>query len=799
MNKVSTSDMPRIKGQDNRRLDHSLRADGQKDQQEYLQQYQLETLSRWLGPSIMMNLVGATTLSWIILDAVTPLLVIGWLGSVILSLFLRFGGVYLSQKKENKKDAGYWLNVQLATIAFNGLTWGACVLFVMEGSAAGLEHYIVVFLAGITAGVIATAGAHIWSALSFNVLAVVPVALYYLLSNDHVDVDYGFAMLIYLALTTYTALALYRNFIATAQQRFEAKRIAESVTRHAEENVRTLEQLTTILDQMEVGVSMYDADRHLVTWNRSFQDLFNFSDDLLYNSPTAEEMFAQFYRRHGDDATHLASHLEELNSHIQAAERDGSSKQEFSLPDGRLMDLTCHQLGDGSLVQCYMDVTDRQQANNRALVHMAQHDALTGLPNRIMFRRKLERGLDATSDGDILAVMLLDLDHFKDVNDTLGHPIGDRLLGQLGNRLRRLLSEGDFVARFGGDEFAVLIRSAKSAEEVETLATTLADEICRSVQLGENSVSVDVTIGITIYPNDAGNADQLVRNADIALNRAKRDGRNRIVIFDPSMQEEVEHRTLLQSDIRGSIDTNQFKLLYQPQIDIHTRQITGVEALMRWEHPERGQVSPADFVPIAEWSNQIVPLTEQLLPEACIQAKVWESQGLPAFQLAFNLSPLHFQEPGLVDFIRKCLDDADLPPDRLELEITEGVVMTETEVVLSTLSELDALGVKLAIDDFGTGYSSMAYLKSLPVDKLKIDQAFVRDMTHDSGIASIVEAVVNLGHSFGLKVIAEGVETADQLGLLSIMNCDQIQGYYISKPLNVMELTEWIRERYNRI
>jgi len=394
-------------------------------------------------------------------------------------------------------------------------------------------------------------------------------------------------------------------------------------------------------------------------------------------------------------------------------------------------------------------------------------------------------------------VVLIDIDRFKDINDHYGHATGDQLIQKMADRLKAYMGSDVFIARLGGDEFAIVAsHTPEEIKNLNTLAKDLIDQIRAPFLINGKTFVVEASIGLVFADQRKMNADQVIRNADIALRKAKDDGRNRFVQFEPSMHSEIQDRNIMLNELRDSMETSQFILHYQPQINLKTRQVSGMEALMRWKHPEKGWIAPDQFIPIAELSRQIIPLTEQLLPEACIQASIWRAQGLEGIPVSVNISPLHFHEPNLVDFIRQCIDDAQMDANMLELEITEGIVMSRTEEVINKLSELSDLGVRMAIDDFGTGYSSLTYLSSLPVSKLKIDQTFVKDMMSEKNNQSLVEAIVRLGHSFDLSVIAEGIEDSEQLEMLMDLKCDQGQGYYICRPMQAERVTEWIRENY---
>ena len=448
----------------------------------------------------------------------------------------------------------------------------------------------------------------------------------------------------------------------------------------------------------------------------------------------------------------------------------------------------------GDLATSFNRMAETRQQSEKALRETAHHDALTKLPNRAYFQIRLTEALDnARRAGRLVAVHFLDLDHFKDVNDTLGHPAGDDLLKQVSARLLACVRTTDTVARLGGDEFAIIQSNISQQYGITVLAERVVESIAEPFTLDQEQVFTGTSIGITVFPHDDTDPDQLFKNADLALYQAKQEGRSNYRLYDPAMNEEVHARKALEQDIRQALEQGDFFLNYQPQIDIASGRITGVEALVRWKHPERGMVSPAEFIPVAEQARLISRLTDGVLREACEQARAWLDTGLPAITMSVNLSPADFKRQDIVSTVTSILEASGWAPEYLELEITEGMVMSGVESVIATLNELHEIGVGLAIDDFGTGFSSMNYLKQFPLDRLKIDQSFVRDILTSEEDASITKAIIQLGHSLGLKVIAEGVESERQLEFLRQSGCDEAQGYYFSRPIPAEELAAMLR------
>jgi diguanylate cyclase (GGDEF)-like protein len=424
---------------------------------------------------------------------------------------------------------------------------------------------------------------------------------------------------------------------------------------------------------------------------------------------------------------------------------------------------------------------------------LAHRDPLTGLPNRMLFAEMLAHAIvHADHHQSQFALLYLDLDNFKTINESLGHTLGDQLLIMVGERLQALLPERDMIGRIGGDEFNILLDCSDPTSAVDLTAQRMIDALAEPFVLDGHSVFAGISIGIALYPADGSNAETLQSNADAALHQAKLHGRGILRFFSPELTSRAKERLTLEADLRYALDGTGLEVYYQPQVDLISGRIVGLEALARWQHPTRGMVMPGEFIPLAEESGLIVRLGDWVLHAACRQIKAWSLAGLTPRQTAVNISAIQLSRGRLVDSVRTALADTGISPDQLELEITESFVMVDRENAFRTLAELKALGVRLSIDDFGTGYSSLAYLQQLEVHKLKIDISFVRDMASNSGNASIVKAIIALGHSLGLEVIAEGVEDQGQARYLRSLQCDVMQGYLVSQPLPAAQMTQFL-------
>ena len=533
----------------------------------------------------------------------------------------------------------------------------------------------------------------------------------------------------------------------------------QQTTHHESEVAQQHRRFEAALNNMTQGLSMFDAADRLMVFNRRFAEMFG--------------------------APEVGAHLDDMTTDEDLRPLLGRTADAVltrELKDGRVIAASRQPIEGGGWVATYEDVTERRKHEER-LAQMARHDALTGLPNRLLFRERLAAALVGPGRTKV-AVMSLDLDGFKTVNDGFGHAAGDVLLAEIARRLEAELPNGDLVARLGADELCVISGGWADADDVAALAVRLVEAIKAPFVLGSHSAMVEANVGIATVadiedlPGGADEAEALLKYADLALHRAKTDGRGTFRFFEAEMDRKLQARRSLEEDFRTALARNELELFYQPLINTEHRGVTGFEALIRWRHPERGLVSPGLFVPLAEDMGLIKPIGAWVLQRACADATRWPSH----VRVAVNLSPTQFANNDLVGDVAGALRVSGLPPERLELEITESVLLQDDSAVLATLTSLHRLGVRIAMDDFGTGYSSLSYLQRFPFDKLKIDQSFVRDISSNEDSVTIVRAVIGLGRSLGMAVIAEGVETGEQLAILEAEGCFDVQGYLFSPP-----------------
>jgi diguanylate cyclase (GGDEF)-like protein/PAS domain S-box-containing protein len=489
---------------------------------------------------------------------------------------------------------------------------------------------------------------------------------------------------------------------------------------------------------------------------------------------------------------------------VQTGEPFTAIAKPFEYPDHpewgvTYWDWTLHPLKDDAgnveaVLFVLLDVTERRRTEDQ-LNALAYYDALTGLPNRQQLHDHLRWAMkDAANRERLVAILFLDLDRFKNINDTLGHDVGDALLKEVAVRLKTSVRPGDVISRLGGDEFTIVLANIAHLDDVTRVAQKLLDHFLPPFRIAGRDLFISPSIGITLYPFDGNNAEDLIKNADIAMYHAKELGRNNFQFYTPELNVRAARRLELETGLRLALERNEFVLHFQPLVKMDSGKITGMEALLRWQHPEYGLIPPMEFIPLAEETGLIVPIGEWVLRAACAQIKAWHDAGFPAMHVAVNLSSVQLQQKNFVDVVKRALRETGLEPRYLDLELTETLLMQDMEAAEAILKELHALGVLFSLDDFGTGYSSLSYLKRFPIDFLKIDRSFVRDITRDRYGAGIVRAIIVMAHTLGIKVIAEGVETAGHFRFLRQQGCDISQGYYCSRPLATESFTELLRD-----
>ncbi|MCI0413025.1 EAL domain-containing protein [bacterium] len=555
------------------------------------------------------------------------------------------------------------------------------------------------------------------------------------------------------------------------QRDITEKKTSEDALRASEERYRLL------FERNLAGVFRASSEGIILDGNSSFARMLGFESP----EDITTLCFWDFYARKAERDSFLFRLREQqamTNIEAEFRKRDGS-------PLWVLMNITLLAGSNSSFFMegTLIDITDRKNAEE-LVAYQAYHDALTGLPNRVLFRDRVNQAVaHAQRHGNGLAVLFLDLDHFKLINDTLGHSVGDWLLKEVARRLKNTVRDGDTVARLGGDEFTILLPEVCRSEDAAYVAQKILDTISTSLLWDNHDVYVTTSIGISLSPSDGNDSETLIKCADNAMYRAKELGRNNYQLWSPDLNVRVQNRLSLERSLRRAVERHEFVMHYQPQFNLRTGHVTGVEALLRWPRPEIGLCYPKDFIPIAEETRLIVPIGEWLLPEVCSQVKIWQDQGLENLRLSVNLSSMQFQNKNLVTYLDSVLEECRFDPERLVIELTETVAMQNVDLTMAVLHTMKRKGIKIALDDFGMGYSSLSYLKHFPIDIIKIDPSFVRDVGAGKQPEALVRAVIRLGHSLKQIIIAEGVETEVQRDFLLEEGCHEVQGFLFSPPL----------------
>jgi diguanylate cyclase (GGDEF)-like protein len=571
-------------------------------------------------------------------------------------------------------------------------------------------------------------------------------------------------------------------------ERLVEERTSELREREAQLKIQNMRFDATI-NHMPQAVLMFDASGRLMVCNHHYNDMYGLPAQFVQPGKTIRELLNR-RKQNGTYPGDPDDYIEKLTTDIAQGK---SVSQLVELPDGRAISVLNHPMPGGGWVSTHEDITERRQAEIQ-IAHMARHDALTNLPNRLLLRERLAQALADVPRGEQLAVLYLGLDNFRSVNDTLGRRAGDELLRILADRLQGCIREPDTVARVGGDEFAIIQTRLGQPADAAVLARRVCEAIRAPFQLMGHLMTIDTSIGIAIAPGDGTQPGELLKNSDMALCGAKADGRGIYRFFEPAMDARMKARRGLETALRHALAQGEFELYYQPVVGLRDHRVSCCEALLRWRHPERGVVSPVEFIPVAEEIGLIVPLGEWVLRTACAQAALWPDD----IKVAVNLSPIQVMNENLVATVVGALAAAGLPAQRLELEITESVLMQNTQTTLATLHRLRELGVKISMDDFGTGYSSLSYLRSFPFDKIKIDRCFISGLADGDDSVAIVLAIAGLAKNLGITTTAEGVETKQQMQQVKALGCTEMQGFLFSPPRRVEELAPMFRLRSAR-
>ncbi len=542
------------------------------------------------------------------------------------------------------------------------------------------------------------------------------------------------------------------------------------------------------IENMFHGLCMFDKNNDILIWNQKFLEIFRLTEGAIKPGFTLYQCISSSptYQQRGD------VYCRGLAAEMASMLTDNKPKQFITkLPDGRTLRVSHQPLDEKGSVQTIEDISEKVSVEKK-MHHMAHHDVLTGLSNRVLFNERLQQVTQSNKNSmGSSAILCMDLDHFKEVNDTLGHAVGDRLLVEVADRIKILIKAGDTFSRLGGDEFAIIQTGVNDIQEVKNLANAIIEEIRSSFYIDGNEVFVGISIGIVFCGEGCKlKPYELLRNADLALYRAKTEGKGVFSFYKEEFSYQLNLRKKRETELRLALSEKHFEIYYQPQVNSVDYTIVGAEALIRWNHPSQGQVSPADFISITEEIGLIAPITEFALRTACV-----DFADLTELKIAINLSPLQFRKSGIFEMVEDVITEYDFNPERLALEITENALLVDSQATLNTLEQLKSLGISIVMDDFGTGYSSLSYLRSFPFDKLKIDQGFIKELGYNNEANSIVQAVIRLGKSLGMRVNAEGIENKNQASLLKLEGCDELQGYYFGRPMKITDFKKLLNKK----
>lgn len=730
--------------------------------------------------------------------APSPLL-ISWLLYMLLLSTLWLINAICHHVKENLLSEESWLFLFAVFTFLSGCGWGIAGSLLMPVENLVHQTFVVILIFGMTAGSISFFSPVIAIYSLFLLPTFIPFTIWLFLQGG-IYIILGFCGLVYIPIIfascyytnkfLLTSLSLrYKNINLDLLNQLLEKRVANRTS----ELEKSLALTKSTLESTTEGLLVVDLDGHIEYYNQKFTDMWQMSRKFI-KTPDLQlfinEIFKQLKHPHV-----FLTNMDEMRANPKQERFDEIVSVNNNVFEWHAKPHRMHDKIVGR-VWSFRDITMRKQMEQQ-LAYQANHDLLTGLPNRTLLYDRINQGIaHAKRDQTKLIMLFLDIDNFKLINDNLGHNAGDTLLQEIAKRLLLCTRESDTVARFGGDEFVILL-IANTHKEIRLLSQRILARVTQPIELANHEIVVTASIGISIYPHDGTDAATLLKNADMAMYLAKNLGRNTFKLYHESIKHHAKKSLEMQIELRNALLHNEFYLLYQPTIDLRTGQITGVEALVRWKHPKRGIIHPLQFIPIAEESRIIIPLGEWILQNACLQNKDWQCNGLRPICMAINVSGVQIMRENFADLVEQSLANAQLSPQYVEIELTESTIMNDTAQNLYTLKRLKEIGIGLTIDDFGTGYSSLNYLKQFPVNKLKIDQSFVNDCINDQNDASIVETIIAMGHSLKLKVLAEGIETEEQLQFLQQCHCDEGQGFFYGQPMSPAAFAKLLSEDLN--
>jgi len=765
--------------------------------------------------NFVANLLCTIAFIWVFWS-ITPLtILLTWVGYSQTVNLCGIALVYARKRDKTRYSNQRWLRLFSIYGAFDALTWGSAAFVFFTADSPLHSLFVVAILLGNVAGGTTSFVSYLPVMLAFDALVLGPLALRFGFAGENVFLALAGLTCLYFGTMVNLGVRFHKNLMVSWRLQFELQ-ASEGALRESRDSleVRVAErtqQLREANDDLKKSEALYRAvvevqtellcrfmpGGRLTFANDAFCRFFNAERAGLIDSE-----FLTTDQQNGLWPTSEAEKILRCVASLTPSRPTGTCETCVPGPDGneRWLMWTHRALfeQDGRAMEYQsvaIDITERKAAEER-IEFIAHHDALTELPNRLLFQKHLEQTLNAPRQAhESTAILIFDLDDFKHVNDALGHYYGDMLLREMAKRLQACMRDGDMVARLGGDEFGVVMARVGSTADIAAMAERALEQLDRPVAIEGHMVGVGASAGITQFPTDSGDPGRLLKNADLALYRAKNKGRATYEFYSQDLANQAERRMELISGLRDALDGDQLHLVFQPKIKLDDGQTIGSEALLRWVHPEEGHISPGEFIPVAETAGLSVPIGDWVLRQVCSQLSAWRSQGLPILPVSVNLSATQFADRSLIDKVRKTLTEFSIDPALIEFEITETAIMNDLDLAIEMMQGLVDLGSQLSIDDFGTGYSSFGYLRRLPITELKIDRSFVMGIVDSLEDRAILRAMVDLGHSLDLVVLSEGVETQEQYDLLRSINCDHAQGFLMSRPIDPDAFAEMLRLR----
>lgn len=755
----------------------------------------LALLYNQIPTAMLAELACAFITALVLRDTLTRQCAILWIVFIGINILWRFGLLRQYRHALASHSFEFWLRWFALGVLLSGMAWGYIAGAALPIAQGFNQLFLVMVLLGITAAASTYYSVFPGVYYLFLLPAVLPYT-FWLVRQEGEGIFLSICTIVYIIAMSVSSRYLHRWLNTSLELRFENLDLDTSnvqLERMVAERTDALEESLAIanatLESSEFGVMMVDDNQQLTYFNMVFTQLWQISPEVMKHYSHMEHI-AQVIR----SKLIKSAPFDRLMQQIEEKERQ-EFWAELACFNGAFLEayVKVHQRRNGSFghIWQFRDITVRKRMEQQ-LAHQASHDALTQLPNRVLLYDRIEQAISyAQRFRATVSIMFLDIDNFKIINDSLGHNVGDELLCEIARRLRAAVRRSDSVARFGGDEFVIVHMNARPSE-VAQMASQILQALKKNITIENHDFQVTCSIGVCTYPYDGQDVTTLLKNADMAMYHAKRLGKNNYQQYSSGITEHAERRLILQNKLNKAIQNNELHLVYQPLVEIKTDQLVGVEVLLRWVHPEIGIITPTEFVPVAEESGYIVELGEWVLHEACKQGVAWRTQGLKNLRLSVNISTVQIKHSNFTSMLEDIMKRYELADGYLELELTESNFMENNLGTREILAYLNKLGVDFVIDDFGTGYSNLNYLKKFPVDKIKIDRSFIKDCIHNQNDASIVEAIIAMGHSLKLKVVAEGVENLEQLHLLKRLGCDVAQGYYFSEPISAEDFTDWV-------